>query len=157
MFNLVGTEMSLLFILIIMKHIPLDIHDEMPKDMKKYITNYGWHFNKRAYDYATKQLTKRNSLTNQKEKVIPYTKEEVDEILKKYDIDVTNKIMYDYVFAASMCKADYLGKSVPNEQHLAMYVRDTVDDYDASNETTFRRWVATMVGNGTPIDWYEIC
>lgn len=28
---------------------------------------------------------------------------------------------------------------------------------DASDETTFRRWVATMVGNGIPIDWYEIC
>ena len=28
---------------------------------------------------------------------------------------------------------------------------------DASDETTFRRWVATMVGNGLPIDWYEIC
>ena len=34
--------------------MPLDIYDEMPKDMKKYITNYGWHFNKRAYEYATK-------------------------------------------------------------------------------------------------------
>ena len=157
MFNLVGTEMSRLFILIHMKHIPLDIYDEMPKDMKKYISNYGWHFNKKAYEYATKRLTKRNSLSNQKENVVPYTKEEVDEILKKYDIHIENKIMYDYVFAASMCKADYLGKSIPNEQHLAMYVQDTVDDYDASDETTFRRWVATMVGNGTPIDWYEIC
>lgn len=157
MFNLVGAVMSLLFILIHMKHIPLDIYDEMPKDMKKYISNYGWHFNKKAYEYATKRLTKRNSLSNQKENVVPYTKEEVDEILKKYDIHIENKIMYDYVFAASMCKADYLGKSVPNEQCLAMFVRDTVDDYDASDETTFRRWVATMVGNGTPIDWYEIC
>ena len=157
MFNLVGTEMSLLFIFINMKHIPLDIYDEMPKDMQKYITNYGWHFNKRAYEYATKKLTKRNSLSNLPERVIPYTKEEVDDILKKYNINIENKIMFDYVFVASMCKADYLGKSVPNEQCLAMYVRDTVDDYDASDETTFRRWVATMIGNGTPIDWYEIC
>lgn len=157
MFNLVGAAMSLPFILIPMKRMPLDIYDEMPKDMKKYITNYGWHFNKRAYEYATKHLTKRNQLTHQQERVVPYTKEEVDELLKKYNIELTNKIMYDYVFAASMCKADYLGKSVPNEQCLAMYVRDTVDDYDASDETTFRRWVATMVGNGEPIDWYEIC
>lgn len=33
----------------------------------------------------------------------------------------------------------------------------SVDDVDASDETTFRRWVATMIGNGLPIDWYEIC
>ena len=32
-----------------------------------------------------------------------------------------------------------------------------IDDSDASDETTFRRCVATMIGNGTPIDWYEIC
>lgn len=54
-------------------------------------------------------------------------------------------------------KADYLGSSIENERQLAMYVKDTIDDSDASDETTFRRWVATMIGNGTPIDWYEIC
>lgn len=43
-----------------------------------------------------------------------------------------------------------------DEKHLALYIKDTIDDYDASDETTFRRWVATMIGNGNPIDWYEI-
>lgn len=64
--------------------------------------------------------------------------------------------MYDYVYAALMCKADYLGSSIEDEKHLAIYIKDTIDDYDASDETTFRRWVATMIGNGNPIDWYEI-
>lgn len=32
----------------------------------------------------------------------------------------------------------------------------TIDDVDASNETTFRRWLAIMIGNGIPIDWDEI-
>lgn len=40
--------------------------------------------------------------------------------------------------------------------HLARYIKDTIDDVDASSETTFRRWMATMIGNGMPIDWYEI-
>ena len=65
--------------------------------------------------------------------------------------------MYDYVFAATMCKTDYLGSSIVNEEYLAKYVKDVVDDPDASDETTFRRWVATMIGNGEPIDWSEIC
>ena len=34
--------------------------------------------------------------------------------------------------------------------------KDTIDDVDASNETTFRRWLATMIGNGMPIDWDEL-
>ena len=64
--------------------------------------------------------------------------------------------MYDYVFVATMCKADYLGSSIKDENHLALYVKDTIDDVDASNETTFRRWLATMIGNGMPIDWDEL-
>ena len=69
---------------------------------------------------------------------------------------VSNKIMYDYVFVATICKADYLGSSIKDENHLALYVKDTIDDVDASNETTFRRWLATMIGNGMPIDWDEL-
>ena len=114
-------------------------------------------FVKKAYEYATKLMTKRNPKTNREERVEAYTKEEVDSLLKEYDIELKNKIMHDYVFAATMCKADYLGSSIEDEQHLIKYVKDTVDDVDASDETTFRRWVATMVGNGIPIDWYEIC
>lgn len=140
-----------------MRNVPLDIYDEMPNAMKKYITNYGWHFNKKAYEYAVKLMRKRNNKTNTEESVNAYTKEEVDNLINKYGIDIKNKIMYDYVYVATMCKADYLGSSIETDRQLITYVKDTVDDVDASNETTFRRWVATMVGNGTPIDWYEIC
>lgn len=139
-----------------MKNIPLDVYEVMPNGMKHYINNFGWHFNKKAYDYATKLMKRYNTKTNKEEKVKPYTKEEVDNILKSYNIDIDNKIMHDYVFVATMCKADYLGEAIPDDLHLAKYIKNTVDDVDASNETTFRRWVATMIGNGQPIDWYEI-
>ena len=135
---------------------PLDMHDDMPIGMKRYISNYGWHFNKRAYDYAANQIKKRNPRTLKEENVEPYTKEYVDELLAKYNVQLKRKIMYDYVYAALMCKADYLGSSIEDEKHLALYIKDAIDDYDASDETTFRRWVATMIGNGNPIDWYEI-
>ena len=85
-----------------------------------------------------------------------YTKQEVDNILTNHNIYVSNKIMYDYVYVATMCKADYLGSSIKDENHLALYIKDTIDDVDASNETTFRRWLATMIGNGMPIDWDEL-
>nr|DAO50317.1 MAG TPA: hypothetical protein [Crassvirales sp.]DAR29013.1 MAG TPA: hypothetical protein [Crassvirales sp.] len=140
-----------------MKHIPLDVHDDMPIGMKRYINNFGWHFNKKAYDYATKLMFKRNPKTNKDENIKPYTKDEVEELLNQYNIELKTKIMYDYVFAATMCKADYLDSSIEDEEHLIKYVKDTIDDVDASDETTFRRWVATMIGNGLPIDWYEIC
>lgn len=139
-----------------MKHIPLDIHDDMPEGMRRYISNFGWHFNKKAYEYATKLMRKRSPKTNMEERVKAYTKEEVDAMLMTYNVELKRKIMYDYVFVATMCRADYLGSSIEDEEHLVKYIKDTVDDVDASDETTFRRWVATMIGNGSPIDWYEI-
>jgi hypothetical protein len=76
--------------------------------------------------------------------------------LKKYNITLENSVGHDYVFAANMCKADYLKSSVPDEQHLAMYVKDVIDDPDASDGVTMRRWYATMVANGEPVDWAEM-
>lgn len=140
-----------------MKHTPLDIYDDMPEDMKKYLTNYGWHFNKKACNFAVSLMKKYNKVVKKEEKINAYTKEDVDRLLELYHVELENNILYDYVFVANMCKADYLGSSVPNEEYLTRYIKDTIDDVDASNETTFRRWVATMVGNGNPIDWEDIC
>lgn len=140
-----------------MKQIPLDIYDDMPIGMKRYISNFGFHFNKKAYEYAVSFMTKRNSKNNREERVEPYTKEQVDKLLEEYGIQLKNKIMYDYVYAATMCKADYYGSAIEDELHLAKYIKDTVDDIDADSSTTFRRWMATMIANGNPIDWYEIC
>lgn len=140
-----------------MNKVPLDIYDDMPKGMKKYIQSFGWHFNKNAYEYAVSLMKKNDSKTGEKKAIKGFTKEEIDSILTKYGITLKNRCMHDYVFAATMCRADYYGSSIEDELHLALYVKDTVDDVDASNETTFRRWVATMVGNGEPIDWDEIC
>lgn len=39
---------------------------------------------------------------------------------------------------------------------LRELLQESIDKIDASSETTFRRWVATMIGNGIPIDWEEI-
>lgn len=128
----------------------------MPRDMKRYIQEYGWHFTKKAYQYAADKMRKLNPATGKLEKADPYTKEEVDDLLVKHGVKIEDSEMYDYVFLAQMCRMDYLKSSVPDEAHLALFVKDASDDPDASNETAFRRWVATMRGNGTPIDWGEL-
>lgn len=140
-----------------MNKVPLDVRDWMPKAMQKYIANFGFHFNKRAYEYAVSMMYKTNEHSKQKEPISAYSKQQIDDLLEKYNIQLDNKIMYDYVYVATMCKTDYLGKSIVDEEHLAKFVKDYIDDVDASPETTFRRWLATMVGNGEPIDWDEIC
>lgn len=138
-----------------MKRQSLDIYDDMPKAMKRYISNYGWHFNRLAYEFAVKQMVKKDSAGKEVGVVMP-TKEDVEQKLKNYNIKLENNTLYDAAFVWCMGSADYLGSSITDEAHLAKYVRDTIDDVDASPETTFRRWLATMVGNGQPVDWEDL-
>ncbi len=135
---------------------PLDVWDDMPKDMKRYIREYGWNFTKRAYEYAAGLMRKHNPATGKLEKVEPLTKDQVDEMLTKYGIKIENNVMYNYVYVATMAKSDYYKSSLPDEKALCLFVKDYIDDVDASPETAFRRWEATMRGNGTPIDWSEL-
>jgi hypothetical protein len=137
------------------ERLPLDIYDDMPKDMRRYLQNNGWHFNKKACMWAVSLMKKENPTTKKKETIEPYTKEQVDEMLKKYNITLENNVGYDYVFVANMGKADYLKSSIPDEQHLALYVKDVIDDVDAGDGVTMRRWFATMVANGEIVEWDE--
>ena len=119
-----------------------------------YLSFYGFHFSKKAYEYACEGLYKTTQ--GQMVAVEAYSKDEVDGMLKKHGIELDNKILYDYVYVATMGKADYLGSSIPDEAHLAKFVKDYVDDADATSETPFRRWLATEVGNGRPVEFRDL-
>lgn len=139
-----------------MKKTPLDTYDEIPRDMRTYLQHHGWHFGKRACEYAVGMMKKKNPASNKIEKIEPYTKEQVEDMLTKYGVTIEDTSNYDYVFIANMCKADFFKSSVPDEQHLALYVRDTLSDPDAGDGVTMRRWYATMVANGVGVDWSEM-
>ena len=91
----------------------LDMYDEFPSGMKAYLSQYGWHFSKAMCDFAVSMMEKEDG-NGKKVKITPWTKEQVDELLKKYSVEVKKKGGFDYVYAANMCKANYLGSSVPN-------------------------------------------
>ena len=125
----------------------LDMYDELSKAMRKYLMHNGWHFNKSLCEFAV-SLMKKNG-----KRLDPISKENVDKLLEQYKIQLENNVGYDYVFVANMCKADYYGSSITDDKHVALYIKDTIDDEDASDGTTMRRWYATMVANGVMVDW----
>lgn len=135
---------------------PLDIYDDIPREQRNYLSNYGWHFSERACKFATSKMKKYNRKTLTTEPLTPWSKEEVDALLKREGIKVENNILYDYVFVANMAKADYMGSSIEDELHVARFVRDYIDDPDAGEGFVMRRWYATMVGKGEPINWGDI-
>ena len=134
----------------------MDIRDRRPEEMEAYLSNFGWHFNKKMYEFAVSLMKKLNPSTGKKERIEPISKEKVDELLTRYGIKLENNVLYDYVYVANMGKADYLKSSIPDEAHLALYIKDTIDDPDAPDGTTMRRWYATMIASGEPIEWDEM-
>lgn len=132
----------------------LDTWEDMPDDMKKYLKNYGYHFNHKIYRFAVSKMFKKNK-DGKEEKIEPVEKEKVQEMLKKYNITLENDEMYDSSYVYSMIMADFMGKSIPNEQYAAMHIKDKIDDADQPDGYIFNEWYAKMCFAGIPIDWEE--
>lgn len=139
-----------------MRREPLDIRDRRPEEMEVYLSNFGWHFNKKMCEFAVSLMKKLSPSSGKKERIEPISKEKVDELLTRYGIKLENNVLYDYVYVANMGKADFLKSSIPDEAHLALYIKDTIDDPDAPDGTTMRRWYATMIASGEPVEWDEM-
>lgn len=125
-------------------------YEVMPEDLAIYMSHNGPHFNRTACKFAVSQM-----YTDEDEEFVPFTKEQVNTILQNYGIKIKNNKLYDAVYVANMCKADYFGDSVPTEEHLAKYIKNTLDDPDGAEGLTFNRWIADMKWLGIPIPWDE--
>lgn len=143
-----------------MKHErqPLDTFEMefMPMEMKAYLRNYGFSFSKKACDWAVSQMKKENPATKKEEKIEPWTKDQVEDMLKKHNVVLENNVGYNHVYVANMLKADKYKSSIPDEQHLALGVKDVIDDPDASPRLVFKQWVTHMDDSGIPIEWSEL-
>lgn len=129
-------------------------YETMPEDLAIYLSHNGPHFNKKACKFAVAQMYKEDGAGNEQE-ISSYTKEQVDNIIATYGLTIKNNHLYDATYVANMCKADYLGESVPDEAHLAKYIKNTLDDPDGCEGLTFNRWIADMKWLGIPIPWDE--
>lgn len=136
------------------KNVPLDVYDDMPAPMKRYISNFGWHFNKAACYAAVSMMWKENE-DGKKVKIQPFSKSHVDEVLKKNGVEIENKLLYDYVYAFHMSMADYVGKSIDDEKHLAKHVKAIVDDVDKPGGNVFRHWYWDMVDAGMGVEFAD--
>lgn len=124
-------------------------YDMKPSAMINYLRYNGPHFSEKLCDFAVSQMMRDGK------PIKPFTKEEVENMLKTNGISLKNNALYDHVFVANMGKADYLGKSIANEKNLAMYIKDVIDDEDGYDGVPFNRWYADMSRKGKPIDWNE--
>ena len=135
---------------------PLDANDILPENMRKYLSIYGFHFSKRACEFAVSLMRRKGEKGGEEEPIEPLTKQQVDELLKRNGVTLENRNGYDYVYVAAMCKADMYHSSIEDERHVALYIKDVIDDVDDNPENIFRCWLAKMTGNGVSFDWYDL-
>lgn len=138
-----------------MHNTDLTQFDIKPEAMINYLRYNGPHFNSRLLEFALSKMTKR-TLAGQEVKLVPYTKEQVDNILATNNVKVQNNQLYDYIYVANMCKADFLGSSIQDESHVAKYIKDVIDDVDGYDGIVFNRWYADMCRKGLVINWEEM-
>ena len=129
----------------------LDTYDTMPKAMRAYLSNYGWHFNKKLCEWAISMMRDRN-----KAKLPLVEKEKVESMLKQYGVEITTDKLYDAMYVLHMAKADFMGSSIADEAHLAKYVGDYINDPDGYDGIALTRFYADCMGKGIGIEWEDV-
>lgn len=129
----------------------LDIHKTFPSGMEEYLSAYGWHFSNKMCEFGISKMTKGNN-----QKINKYTKEDVNSILMRNGITLKNDIGEDKVYVANMCIADYYGSSVIDENRLAKFIKDYLDDPDGYEEVAFTRYYADCIAKGIIIPWEDV-
>lgn len=118
---------------------------------EEYVDQYGFHFNKKLYEWAVSMMVDRRG-----NKVSTMTKEQVEEWLKNQGVSLENNKGYDAPYVLAMNTADYLHSSIDDDRHLALSVRDFLDDPDGSKSKAFDHFVVDCRAKGEPIFWDEM-
>ena len=123
---------------------------------EEYIAHYGPHFNEKLCEWAVSMMTKRDPITRASVKMSMIGREEVLAMLHRYGVDTSSYDCYDAVYVANMAKADYLGSSIADETHLALFVKDYLTDIDGYEGKVFYRFLTDCKCRGLDISWEDV-
>jgi len=118
--------------------------------MRAYLGTYGEHFSKELCEDAVKMMRDR-----QGNPVQMSSKEDIKTMLENNGVTLGRNTLYDAVYVHAMARADYWGSSIDDEAHLAMYIKDYIDDPDGYEGKAFNRWYADMCKMGIVLDWED--
>ena len=126
-----------------------DFNTIQGSDKMMYLAeNGGWHFNEKACDYAVRYLKGKDN-----KPIKPYTKQEVDDMLKRQNVTLEKNKGWDYVYVANMAKSDMAGSPLADEKSIAAYVKIVIDDADAADGEIMGCWYVKMIFRRMPVDW----
>lgn len=118
------------------------------------MSHFGWNFNKKACMFAISKMYKEDA-AGKRHKIEAKTKEQVDEILKKHNVELKHDELYNSVYVYHMITADYLGISVDDEKHVALMVKAIIEDPDNKGGNVFAHWYWDRIYNGEGVDFED--
>lgn len=128
----------------------LDARDKFPPDIEDYLAKNGWSFSKAMYVWAVSRMKNKDGA-----KMRPMEKEQVQEMLKRYNITLEKDNGYDSCYVLSMLKSDY-GHIILDEGMMAKMVKAYIDDADGYDGLPFTRFFADLIGSGTNAPWEDV-
>lgn len=119
--------------------------------MEMYLEDYGYHFNKKLFEFATSMMEDRNG-----NRLKVRSKADTEDLLKAQGVSLRNNVGHDAAYVLNMALADYWGSSISDDKHLAMFIRDYLDDPDGAGTRAFDEFWIKTVALGIPIFWDEM-
>lgn len=129
-------------------------YDRKPRAMVNYLRYNGPHFTQALCEFAIGKMRVRDG--DRSMKIVPWGKEQVNAMLQNAGIELENDQLWDSVYVANMCKSDYFGSSIEDEPHVALYIRDYLDDEDGYDGIAFNRFLADCARKGIAIPWDRV-
>ena len=123
----------------------LDTYSKFPSGMQEYLESYGFHFSKKLYEWAVSKMKVKDEATGKEKKLDPWSKDEVDDMLKANGINIEHDKGYDVSYVANMLKADFFKKSLVDEAHLCKHIKCYLDDIDGDPCRAFEGFPQTCV------------
>lgn len=129
-----------------------DYYDILPKGMDAYLASHGHHFSKPMYEWAVSMMRDKRG-----NKIPVADKTQLDNMLAQHGVELKHtEGYYDSLYVWCMGRADYLGFSIPDEGHLAMFLRDYIDDPDGNPTRAFDEFYINTMSKGIDIPWEDM-
>lgn len=119
----------------------------------QYMERYKGHFSHRLAEWAISMMECKDQLSGNMQPIKPYPIEEVEEMVAPFRKHIGEEAVYDAWYLANMCKADFLGSSVPDKEHVALYIKDTLCDPDGEPQMVLACFRAKCDVKHIPIFW----
>ena len=130
----------------------MDYYDIIPKGMDAYMSQHSRHFSKPLLEWAVSKMR-----TSKGERGVAPDRQQVDAAFKTYGLELKRDDgYYDPCYVWAMAKSDYYSSSLRDEEQLARYVIDYIDDVDGNPTRAFDEFYINCVAKGIDIPWEDM-